>query len=123
MLVRTYVAKSKIHGLGLFARDSIRRGTPMQMDNPVFDIILTQAQVNTLFPIARQYIYRYAWTDSYGLMHIGVDNDKYCNHTEDPNMGLPKGEGSEICVALRDIKADEEITEGYRLFPNAPQGF
>lgn len=122
MLVRTYVKDSKIHGLGLFAKDPIAKGTPMQMDNPLFDIVLTEPQVNALAPIPRAYVYRYAWTDNFGLFHIGVDNDKFSNHTDDPNMGTPKAD-SQITVALRDIKAGEEITESYRTVPTVPRGF
>jgi hypothetical protein len=114
MLVPTYVAHSKIQGLGLFATKKIYRNTPMQMDNPIFDIILTPPQVAALIPIARDHIARYAWTDDAGLKHIGVDNDKYVNHADDPNMGVPEGETSEVCVALRDIEVGEEITEVYR---------
>lgn len=117
MFVRTYVAPSEIEGLGLFATEFIRRGTPMQMDNPIFDIVLTPAQVNALIPIAQDHVAKYAWTDDRGLKHIGVDNDRFVNHSDDPNMGVLNGDAesiSEICIALRDIEADEEITEIYR---------
>lgn len=120
MLVRTYVAPSEIQGLGLFATEFIRKGTPMQVESPIFDIILTQGQMNKLTPIAKAHLETYAWTDDMGLKHIGVDNDKYANHSDNPNMGVPR-KNAEITVALRDIEANEEIVESYRWPPTGPQ--
>lgn len=112
MLVKTYVAPSDIEGLGLFAAEKILRGTPMQVENPIFDIVLTKPQVNALMPIARAHIEKYAWPDEQGLLHIGVDNDKYVNHSADPNMGAAR-KGALVCVALCDIEAGDEIVESY----------
>ncbi len=121
MLVRTYVAPSEIQGLGLFATEKIRKGTPMQVESPIFDIILTQGQMNKLTPIAKAHLETYAWTDDMGLKHIGVDNDKYSNHSDNPNMGVPGGDRRmTITVALRDIEAGEEITEVYKWPPTGP---
>jgi SET domain-containing protein len=119
MFVKTYVAASEIEGNGLFAAEKIVRGTPMQMDVPVFDIVLTPGQVKALIPIAQAHVQKYAWTDDRGLKHIGVDNDRFVNHSDDPNMGGIDDAKSfenpfDVMVAMRDIEAGEEITEIYR---------
>ena len=41
------------------------------------------------------------------------DNTKFANHSDTPNLG---GESRQYDVALRDIKAGEELTYDYRVF-------
>jgi len=113
LIVKTYVAASEIHGLGVFAAQPIPRNHPVYVENPLFDTALTPEQVATLPPVSQDYIDKYAWTDDAGRQHIGVDADKYTNHSDDPNCGwVVRG----LSVALRDIEVGEEITEDYRIY-------
>jgi len=119
LVVRTYVAASKINGLGVFAAQPIPRNHPVWVEHSIFNIVLTPEQVATLPPVSQDYIEKYAWTDDVGAQHIGVDADKYINHSDDPNCGWVAA-GAGISVALRDIEADEEITEDYKTYCNNP---
>jgi SET domain-containing protein len=86
MLVKTYVAPSKIHGLGIFAQEYIPNGTIIWRYIKGFDRRYTQEEINKLPKQAKEYIGTYGWRSAKsGLICIGLDNDKYFNHSETPN--------------------------------------
>jgi len=44
LLIKTYLDKSPIHGIGVFAGEFIKKGTQVWEFNPLIDIILTPEQ-------------------------------------------------------------------------------
>ena len=112
LLVDTYIDKSPIHGVGVFAKEDIAKGTIVWEDNPVFDIIIHPAQLRGLPEHVRHWIAIFTTkTDDDGCIQIGIDNHKYTNSSSEPNYGI----SDEVWIAFQDIKAGEEMTYDYGL--------
>lgn len=112
LLVPTYVAPSRIQGLGLFAAESVAQGAPLWRFEPELDLLIPLERVEN-FPIAfRRYLDRYAYVspDFPGRLVLSCDHAKFLNHSEDPNTG---GQGL-VTHARRAIAQGEEITCDYR---------
>jgi SET domain-containing protein len=116
MLIAVDLKSSPIHGLGLFAITDIPKGTVLWRREPGFDLQFTQEQVDKLPKLTQDYIYTYACTDKDGTMWLWPDNAKFWNHSDDPNTG----DIDLTTIALKDIKAGEELTIDYRLICEHP---
>lgn len=108
LLVKTYVAQSKIEGLGLFASEFIPKGTKIWDTHPGFELKFTEEQVNTLPEIAQKQIDKYSYLDGKTWV-LCIDDARHINHSDDPNTDN-EGEGT---IASRDIQPGEEITSNY----------
>lgn len=108
LLVKTYLDKSSIEGIGVFADEEIKEGTITWELNPYLDKILVGFTAN---PIESKFIEKYSFKDKQtGKLILSMDNDRFTNHSEDPNTG-PLRDGR--MIALRDILKGEEITSNY----------
>jgi hypothetical protein len=115
MLVRTRVAPSAIHGLGLFAVDDLPGGTPIWRFEPGFDRLFTAKQFSVLPLEAQAHLRWFAYMDKpSGAWVLSGDHSCFMNHSPDPNSGAPSGATTPITtVALRDIAAGEELSCNY----------
>src|SRR5262249_2398236 len=111
---KTVVAKSAIHGCGLFARRTIRKGEIVAIKGGHVLDARTLARVkNTI-----------AWS------YIQIDDDFYLgavkrsevgrnkiwtNHSCEPNVGI-RGQGT--FVTMRNVKAGEELTYDWAMEEN-----
>lgn len=110
LLVRTRIGPSAIQGTGLFAAEDIAAGTMVWRPNPIIDREITAADVAALPDVARDFVQHHTFVDEEGKMILSSDSAIYFNHSDEPNTGTsPAGN-----VALRDIRAGEELTENYR---------
>jgi uncharacterized protein len=120
LLVKTFVANSEIHGLGLFAAEDIPKGTEIWRFVPGIDIKIPPSVVENLDPIRKEYILNYTYVNKVTGEHIlPADSDRYTNHSKNPNtqnIGFAQEEG--VTVATRNIKKGEEITTNYNEFEN-----
>ncbi len=118
MLVRTRVAPSDIHGMGLFAVEFIPRGTPIWRFEPGFDREFTPEQFSGLPSEAQAHLRWFAYMDrESGAWVLSGDYACFMNHSLDPNTGAPVGATPPIVtVARRDIAAGEELTCDYLAF-------
>lgn len=119
---RTYLAPSKIHGVGLFALQDAKK------DEKLYTDILIQA-----LDLPAKYFHNIDWSEKHQLrpevrdmildryplillnshfFYPDTRMDGYINHSDDPNYDASKD------IVLRDIKKGEEITQDYRLIPN-----
>jgi SET domain-containing protein len=118
MLVRTRVAPSKIHGLGLFAVEFISQGRPIWRFQAGFDHDFSPEQFAALPAPACEHARWFAFTDQV-TGHVVLSGDHACfmNHSARPNTGVPPNTPPPVTtVALRDIAAGEEITCDYFAF-------
>jgi len=115
MLVKTRVAPSRIHGLGLFAVEFIPQGAPIWRFEPGFDHDFSPAQFATLPALAREHTRWFCFVSKQnGHVILSGDHACFINHSTSPNTGSPESSmGSVTTVARRDIAADEEITCNY----------
>ena len=115
MLVRTRVAPSAIHGLGLFAVDAIPVGTPIWRFEPRFDRKFSAEQFSALPAKAQAHLRWFAYLDkATGGWVLSGDHACFMNHSSDPNTGTsPEAGPPVVTVARRDIPAGGELTCNY----------
>lgn len=117
MYVKTKLGMSKIHGIGLFADEFISKGTIVWKFVPGLDMRFTREQIDSLSPVARQYIATYTYlSKESNLLVFPIDNAKHFNHSENPNCISDQYDDNEaMTIALRDIQVGEEMSEDYRI--------
>ena len=111
ILVKTFLGPSKIHGVGLFAAEPIAAGARVATFDPAWDHAFTEAQLEQMPPLLRDYIRTYAYIVSSrpGLFFISLDSERFINHSRNPNLV----ENGEFHVAAHDIQTNEELTADY----------
>ena len=114
LLIKTYLDRSSIHGLGVFADEFIRKGTKVWRFVEGFDRAYSPRDFAKLPKPAREFIQHYGYRVD-GEILLTVDNDHHINHAEDANTHWRNGH----IVASRDIPKGTEITNCYRLFDTA----
>lgn len=119
LMVKTRVGLSEIAGIGLFADEDIPMGTETWRFMPKFDRLLTQADIDSLPEPARSNILDHAYLDAAsGLFVLCADNARFMNHADEPNTAGVHEPGAieGFDIAIRDIRAGEEMTCDYRTF-------
>jgi uncharacterized protein len=119
MYVKTKIAQSKIHGIGLFADEFIPKGTVIWKFTEGFDLKFTKEQVKKFPKPVQDYLNIYMWlSKKSGKYCFASDNNKYCNHSKNPNTlsAYYNDEEEVVTKAIKDIKKGEEITDDYSTF-------
>ena len=111
LLVKTYLDKSAIHGLGVFAGQFIRKGTKIWRFVEGFDRAYSPRQFARLPQPARDYIRFHGYRVD-GEIILTADHDCHMNHSDDANTYLHNG----YAIARRNIAKGAEITNDYREF-------
>jgi hypothetical protein len=96
-------------GLGVFATKMIPKGTIVWVLDDL-DIILDEAYVESLDPIRKQVVYKYAYQHDEGKYVLCWDHARYVNHSFHANCVAT---AYEFELAARDIHPGEEITCNY----------
>lgn len=114
MQVSTYVAASRIEGVGVFTAEPIRRGQTVWAFDPLFDRLIPLAEYEAARPLVKDFLDKYAYPspDRPGYLVYETDNGRFMNHTHEPNLDF----SGPNAVALRDIAAGEELTCNYADF-------
>lgn len=115
MLVRTYLAQSGIHGVGVFAGEPIERGAAVWSRHPLLDLVVTREMRAGLPDAMLGYLDTYCYpagdgTD--GRVVLDCDNGRYMNHSDAPNTSFTDATGR----AAARIEMGAEITCDYREF-------
>lgn len=115
--VKTYLAQSKIDGLGLFTSVPIKKGELVWSFNPHFDKCIEDKDKCALPDHIQRYIERHGFKDiESGYWILDGGNDLYVNHSNTPNVietgDIENGVTRDL-IAARDILAGEELTENY----------
>lgn len=112
LIVKTYLDKSRIHGIGLFAAEEIPAGAVIW--RPGFEMLYTPDEFAALSSEQKRFVEIWGWRDRTDrLHHLSLDNDRFMNHSDVPNTNVaPDG----LTVAVRDIAATEEILCDYAEF-------
>lgn len=115
LLVKTFVAPSLIHGLGLFAGENIPKGTIVwkfhRQTTQVFSkrnfILLCE---NISLPSMLDFI-DYSYIRNGSIYYLN-DKTRFINHSSNPNLAF---QSDRFEIAIKDIKKGEELTEAYNL--------
>ena len=119
LTVKTYLDKSNINGIGLFAGEFIKKGTITWKYNPIIDIYFTKEQYPTLPKNIREFIDEYGSLSKISDKYVlSIDNTRFTNHSKTPNLDSIKlGKEPElVAIANRDINIGEEMTINYKNF-------
>ena len=111
LLIKTYVDKSPIHGLGVFAAETLPKGTRIWRFVEGFDQFYTPKQFRKLPRQAREFLKLYGYKVDGEVLFPG-DYDRHINHSEKPNTYLHDG----YVITSRRISKGTEITNDYREF-------
>jgi len=133
LIIEASVGTSSIHGLGVFTKVAIKKGTIIWVAHKGFDIYYSQEQIDILPPVPRNNMLDHLYVNSFnGRLVLCGDEARYMNHSESPNLlshlwnseeEMKKdGFGDEVDwteganMAIRDIEAGEELTCNYKDF-------
>lgn len=122
LLVRTYLAPSAIHGIGVFAAEDVEAGQPVWQFAPGLDLVIGAEQRAALPAAFTSYLDTYAYASTEieeGSVILSCDHAKFLNHSEDPNTES----SGPLNRALRGIRAGEELTCDYRACVAGWSGF
>jgi hypothetical protein len=111
-LVKTYLDKSSIHGLGVFADEFIPQGKRVWEFTLGLDRRYSPQEFHMLPPAAQAFVRRCGFAVK-GHIFLPVDHDSFTNHANIANTAFHEDGYS---TALRDIAKGEEITDNYRSF-------
>jgi SET domain-containing protein len=114
LLIKTYLDKSPIHGIGVFAAERIPKGTKIWRFVEGYDRWYTPQEFAKLPKPARDFLSYYGYRVD-GEVLFTVDNDRHTNHSDTPNTYLKAG----YVITRRNIRKNEEITVDYREFDPA----
>lgn len=114
-LINLKLAPSSLHGIGVFTEEDIAEGVVMYRHNPTLDLQLTAAQFAELDEREQRVILHYGYIDRLtGLYRLDHDDIRFVNDSYTPNVR--QDEESGYLIALRPIRAGEEITLSYSDF-------
>lgn len=117
LIVKTRLKYSEIHGLGCFAGEDIKEGQVVWRFDAGIDLVFTESELKKLPSSFTDFLKIYAYSPiesgSEKSYILCADHARHMNHSEDPNL-LESPEG--LNIAIRDIKAGEELTCDYNHF-------
>tara|TARA_R100001129_G_scaffold62005_1_gene42171 strand:+ start:232 stop:591 length:360 start_codon:yes stop_codon:yes gene_type:complete len=108
-LIDTYLDKSSIQGVGVFSKENIKKGRKIKEVRPEFEIRFNKTNLPRMPLALANFIQTHAYEENENEYCLGIDNEKYLNHSNDPSVD---DEG----YALKDIKIGDEITIDYNNF-------
>ncbi len=119
ILVKTKLAKSSVHGIGLFADQFIPKGAVTWQYHSKFDSAFSQQEVNEMSEPARKqfliYAFYYKKINAYVLC---FDDQRFINHSYDLSK-INIHTTPERDVAARDIQPGEELFCDYNNFDDS----
>lgn len=123
------VKSSDIHGLGLFAKKFIPKGTIWWHARPQDVLVITKDQFLILdssrkTPLIKNFIHTLLTYSYYertlDALIFCLDNSRYVNHSVNWNSHISEDENGLCGMASRDISPGEEITENYSKYTLSP---
>ena len=115
MLVPTYVAPSRIEGVGVFAAEDIEEGALIWQLAPGLDRLIRKDEIASLPPLFQSFVERYGYPYPHDsdVLIVELDNGRFMNHADAPNTRFSD---PDVGITLRDIAAGEELTCNYAEF-------
>ncbi|MBI5838849.1 MAG: SET domain-containing protein-lysine N-methyltransferase [Chloroflexi bacterium] len=113
---RQDIRPSDIHGLGIFAREPVRQGEPIEI---IGGDLMTDDELRAFQQITGRFNAMQIDEDLHLVEHPAITQQRLgsMNHACDSNLWL----ADEVTLmARRDIAADEELTVDYALFSAQP---
>ncbi len=101
-----------MHGLGVFAKHSVAKGTKVYEFHPIIDREINASDLDQ-FPFhVIDLIKRHSqYIEDRAVFRLSADGDHFMNHSTDPNIE----DCGEQMFACRDILAGDELLCDYRV--------
>lgn len=113
MMVETELKPSRIHGLGVFLTQPVKRGDLIWRFDGRIDRVYTEEEIASLPAHVQDYLRIYStWHEANGVYVLCGDNGRFFNHSDTPTTvsnAISFGEDR----AARDLEAGEELTSDY----------
>jgi len=109
LLIDTYLDKSKIQGVGVFSKENITKGKKIKEVRQEFEIRFDKTNLPRMPLALANFIQTHAHEENENEYCLGIDNEKYLNHSDNPTV-------DEEGYALRNIAIGDEITIDYNNF-------
>lgn len=108
LVVKTILKEINGKGIGVIADEEIKKGQKVWVFNKFIDIKLDDKDVPDE---AREFFDKYAVEYKKGKIMININNCRFINHSEDPNI-IETGVHKPM-IAIKEINKGEEITVDY----------
>lgn len=115
MLIPTYVAPSRIEGVGVFAAEDVPAGTLIWRLDAALDRLLSQEAIAALPEVHQAFVERYGYPYPHdaSMTIVELDNGRFMNHSTVPNTRFSDPDAGFAKIA---IPAHEELTCDYAEF-------
>jgi SET domain-containing protein len=115
MLIPTYVAPSRIEGVGIFAAEDIPAGTLIWRLDPALDRLLTKEEIAALPEVHQAFVERYGYPYPHdpNVTIVELDNGRFMNHSTAPNTRFSDPDAG---FTRNFIAAHDELTCDYSEF-------
>ncbi len=113
-VVKTYIDRSAIEGIGVFAAENIAKGQMVTRHVDGFDMVFSAEDFQSQPKILQDFIKRQGYQTE-GSWILNGDHERFTNHADAPNTTYQTAP-EEGTYATRPIAKGEEITCDYREF-------
>ena len=115
MLIPTYVAPSRIEGVGIFAAEDVPAGTLIWRLDTALDRLLSKEDIAALPEVHQAFVERYGYPYPHDpdLTIVELDNGRFMNHSTAPNTRFSDPDAG---FTRMSIAAHEELTCDYSEF-------
>ena len=114
LLIDAELRNSEIHGIGLFCREAIPKGTKVWAFNPLFDLVLEEPAIEALPPAVLNFMRMYAYrAKETRELIVNIDLAKHMNHSDTPSLVCDQDSNY---FTAEDLQAGTELTCDYRVF-------
>jgi len=115
--VKYKLDRSKIHGIGIFADQDIKKGDLIFTASPILDVNISQEKYDLLNDLEKQEVRHWGfWVEVEKVWHVDFDHIHFINHSFDANTTQDFSHPEAYIVASKNIKKGEELTQNYLEF-------
>jgi len=113
--VKTYLDKSSINGIGIFAGEDIQQGIIVWEFNPYVDIVYSTPEwddlIKRISTESLHHVLKYAYKSN-GNYYVCIDSAQFMNHSDD-QFNIGNNSENDTMFARRNIKKGEELLCNY----------
>lgn len=113
--INTYLDKSTVNGIGIFAGEDIPEGKIIWEFNPLVDLVYSAEEWDKLSKNVSseslQQVLKYAYKSN-GKYFLCIDSAQFMNHSHD-RFNVENNTEDDTMFALRNIKRGEELLCNY----------
>ncbi|MEI6850605.1 MAG: SET domain-containing protein-lysine N-methyltransferase [Candidatus Saccharibacteria bacterium] len=115
--IKYNLKSSKLHGIGLFSNQDIKKDGIIYTASPLLDLDITEEQFQTLNDSEKSEIIYWGFFDEPSKKwHVDFDVSKFINHSNNPTVTQDDSHDEAYLIAINDIKKGEELTQNYLEF-------